>query len=92
VKRSKTARARKQSIQRVQSGVRLERSMLKVLKALAEYMDLSLAELLELIVLQSFEDAPGFSAGTVRRIQDLKRIYEMQYDLSRARMTVFTER
>src|SRR6266550_3930702 len=51
-------------IERMQTGVRMEKRMVKVLKALAEYLDMSLGELLEIIVLQSFEGAPGFSSGT----------------------------
>lgn len=88
-----TKRERKApGLSRVQTGVRLERRMLKVLKALAEYLDLSLGELLELIVLQSFDGSAGFSAGTLKRIADFKRIYEMDYNLAQARMTLFAAR
>ncbi len=76
---------------RVQTGVRLETRMLKVLKGLAEYMDLSLGELLEVIILQSFEGAPGFSKGTLRRIDDLKKVYGMDYGLRQASERVFTD-
>ena len=77
---------------RLQSGVRLERRMLKVLKALAEYLDVSLAELLELMVLQAFEGVPAFSKGTLRRIQQLKKIYEMDYTAEEVRVRLFTDR
>jgi len=76
----------------LQSGVRLERRMLKVLKALAEYLDVSLAELLELMVLQAFEGVPAFSKGTLRRIQQLKKIYEMDYTAEEVRVRLFTDR
>jgi hypothetical protein len=78
--------------ERIQSGVRLERRLLKVLKALAEYLDLSLSELIELIALQSFEGGPGFSKGTRRRIEELKRVYEMAYGLEDIQMRLFTDR
>ena len=63
--------------------------MLKVLKALAEYLDLTLAELVEMMVLQAFENEPGFSGGTLKRVEQLKRIYEMDYGLADVRMRLF---
>ena len=42
-------------VERVQTGVRMEKRMLKVLKALADSLDLSLGDLLEGIVLHAFE-------------------------------------
>ena len=63
-------------VERVQTGVRLEKRMVKVLKALAEYHDISLAELLEGIVLHALEgEATPFSAETLRAedIYDVKR-------------------
>jgi hypothetical protein len=62
-------------IQRVQTGVRLEKRILKVLKALAELKDLSLGDLLEGIVLHVFEGKTPFNAETLRQIAELKRIY-----------------
>jgi predicted enzyme related to lactoylglutathione lyase len=67
-------------VERVQSGVRIEKRMLKVLKALAEYFDLSLGDLLEGIVLHTFEGKCAFSADQLQRIQTLKEIYGMDYD------------
>ncbi len=43
------------TVERVQTGVRMERSLLKVLKGLAESLDLSVGDLLEGIVLHAFE-------------------------------------
>ncbi|MEX2125165.1 MAG: hypothetical protein WD795_14835 [Woeseia sp.] len=63
------------SIERAQTGVRLEKSLLKVLKGLAEYCDLSLGDLLEGIVLHSFEGKPPFSDETIATIRDLKKVY-----------------
>jgi hypothetical protein len=63
------------AIERVQTGVRLEKRLLKVLKGLAEYLDLSLGDLLEGVVLHAFDNQPPFSEATRARIDDLKRIY-----------------
>jgi len=87
----KDSKGRHVAAERVQTGVRMERRMVKVLKALAEYLDVSLGELLEIIVLQSFEGAPGFSGGTLRRIQEFKKIYGMEFTLAQARMALFVD-
>jgi hypothetical protein len=62
-------------IQRTQTGVRIESSLLKVLKGLAEYTSLSLGDLLEGIVLHSFEGKAPFSDETLRAIEKLKSVY-----------------
>jgi len=67
-------------VERVQTGVRLEKRMLKVLKALAEYHDLSLGDLLEGIVLHAFEGKSPFARESLRRITELKRIYHLDLD------------
>jgi hypothetical protein len=63
------------AIERVQTGVRLERRTLKVLKALAEYLDISLGDLLEGMVLHAFEGKAPFSAETVGQVKRLKEVY-----------------
>jgi len=63
------------SIERIQTGVRLEKSLLKVLKGLAEYCNLSLGDLIEGIVLHSFEGKPPFSSSTLQVIDQLKKVY-----------------
>ena len=68
------------AIERVQTGVRMERRLLKVLKALAEYRNMSLGDLLEGIVLHAFEGKAAFSAETQRKIAELKGIYELHLD------------
>ena len=55
------------TIERVQTGVRLEKRTLKVLKALAECLDLSLGDLLEGIVLHAFEGRAPFGEKDPRR-------------------------
>ena len=62
-------------VERVQTGVRIEKRLLKVLKALAEYRDLTLGDLVEGIVLHSFEGKAPFEKTTLKHIEDLKRIY-----------------
>jgi hypothetical protein len=62
-------------VTRTQTGVRLESSLLKVLKALAEYTDLSLGDLLEGIVLHAFEGKAPFSDQTLAVIGQLKDVY-----------------
>ena len=69
-------------IERVQTGVRVEKRLLKVLKALAEYHDMSLGDLLEGIVLHAFDGKTPFSAASVKRIQDLKKFYALDLDSS----------
>lgn len=63
------------TIDRVQTGVRLERRTLKVLKALAEYLDMSLGDLLEGMVLHAFEGRTPFNAETIGRVKRLKEVY-----------------
>ena len=63
------------TITRTQTGVRLETRLLKVLKALATELDLSLGDLLEGIVLHAFEGKAPFSAATLRKIRALREVY-----------------
>ncbi|HVT56917.1 MAG TPA: hypothetical protein VHR45_00830 [Thermoanaerobaculia bacterium] len=67
-------------VERVQTGVRMEKRLVKVLKALAELYDLSLGDLLEGIVLHAFEGQSPFSAESLQRIADLKRVYGLDLD------------
>ena len=62
-------------ITRTQTGVRLEGRLLKVLKALATELDLSLGDLLEGIVLHAFEGKAPFSAPTLKKIRALRAVY-----------------
>lgn len=71
-----------QVIERTQTGVRIEKHTLKVLKALAEYLELSLGDLLEGIVLHAFEGKAPFSSLTLEKIADLKRIYGLTLQAS----------
>jgi hypothetical protein len=62
-------------VKRTQTGVRLESRLLKVLKALATELDMSLGDLLEGIVLHSFEGQAPFSPATLKQIKALKGVY-----------------
>jgi hypothetical protein len=80
-------------IERVQTGVRMEKRLLKVLKALAEYYDMSLGDLLEGIVLHAFDGKTPFSSESLERIRDLKRFYDFDLDSSAShRLTETTRR
>jgi hypothetical protein len=71
------AKAPYQTVERVQTGIRLEKRLLKVLKALAEYKDMTLGDLIEGIALHALEGKTPFSDPTLAHIRDLKRIYEL---------------
>lgn len=62
-------------VERVQTGVRMEKRLLKVLKALAELKDLTLGDLLEGIVLHAFEGKAPFSQQTLKEIEQIRTIY-----------------
>ena len=69
-------------IERIQTGVRMEKRLLKVLKALAELYDLSLGDLLEGIVLHAFEGKAPFDEAARKRIAELEKIYGLDLDAS----------
>jgi hypothetical protein len=69
-------------VERVQTGVRLERRLLKVLKGLAELKDLTLGDLLEGIVLHAFEGKTPFAPETLKEIEQLKKIYGLNLKAS----------
>lgn len=66
-------------IQRVQTGVRIEKRLLKVLKTMAEYHDMSLGDLLEGIVLHAMDGKLPFSEESRKKIDQIKAIYGMDY-------------
>ena len=73
---------KKIKIERVQTGVRMEKRLLKILKAIAEYHEMSLGDLLEGIVLHAFEGKSPFLEDTQEKIEKLKEIYGVDYDAS----------
>ena len=62
-------------VERVQTGVRMEKRLLKVLKAFAEFHDLTLGDLLEGIVLHAFDGKTPFAENSRRQIKELKKFY-----------------
>ena len=62
-------------VQRVQTGMRLEKRVVKVLKAVAELHDLSLGDLVEGIALHAFEGKAPFGEATLERIARLREVY-----------------
>jgi hypothetical protein len=67
-------------VERVQTGVRLEKRLLKVMKALAEYHEISLGDLIEGIVLHAFDGKAPFGKASLARIAELKKIYHLDLD------------
>lgn len=70
------------TVERVQTGVRIEKRLLKVLKAFAEYHDLTLGDLLEGIVLHAFDGKAPFRQESLNQIKDLKKFYGLDLDAS----------
>ena len=68
----------KRRVERIQTGVRLEKGLVKVLKGTAEYLDLSLGDLIEGIVLHAFEGKAPFQEETLAKIEQLKDIYGLE--------------
>lgn len=68
------------TIERVQTGVRMEKRLLKVLRAFADYHDLTLGDLLEGIVLHAFDGKCPFSKASLQRIKELKKFYGLDLD------------
>ncbi|MBA3830828.1 MAG: hypothetical protein H0X34_02830 [Chthoniobacterales bacterium] len=62
-------------VERVQVGARMEKTLVKVLKALAEYLDLSLGDLLEGITLHALEGKAAFTPKTLGHVKRLRAIY-----------------
>jgi hypothetical protein len=69
-------------IERVQTGVRMEKRILKVLKGFAEFHDITLGDLLEGIVLHAFDGKIPFSPSSLARIRELKKFYGLDLDSS----------
>ena len=64
-------------VERVQTGLRIEKRLLKVLKGLAEHLDMSLADLIEGMALHAFEGRAPFSDETIGKIEQLKSVYDL---------------
>lgn len=75
-------------VERVQTGVRMEKRILKVLKAIAEYHEISLGDLLEGIVLHAFEGKQPFGPEGLGRVREFRRIYGLDLDASHSHRLV----
>jgi hypothetical protein len=69
-------------VERIQTGVRMEKRLVKVLKGLAEYHDMSLGDLIEGIVLHAFDNKTPFGRESLRKIGELKKVYHLDLDSS----------
>jgi len=69
-------------VERLKTGVSMEKRVLKVLKAFAEYRDLTLGDLLEGIVLHAFDGKCPFNKDSLKRIKELKKFYGLDLDSS----------
>ena len=65
-------------IERVQTGLRIEKRLLKVLKGLAEHLEMPVAELVEGVALHAFEGQAPFSESTLKKIAQLKIVYDLE--------------
>src|SRR5436309_1300890 len=65
-------------VERVQTGVRMEKRILKVLKAFAELKNITLGDLLEGMALHAFEGKAPFSSNSLKEIEELKKIYGLK--------------
>ena len=73
-----TKGTRPKRVERVQVGARMEKTLVKVLKGLAEYLDLSLGDLLEGVTLHALEGKAPFSKETLAQIERLKNVYGLK--------------
>jgi hypothetical protein len=69
-------------VERIQTGVRMEKRLVKVLKGLAEYHDMTLGDLIEGIVLHAFDGKAPFGRESLQKIADLRKIYGLDLDSS----------
>jgi len=76
-RKSTSIMVRRRTVERIQTGVRMEKRILLVLKALAGTLDMSVGDLLEGVVLHAFEGRAPFSAETRNKIAALKKVFDL---------------
>jgi hypothetical protein len=91
-KRDTTADDKRRTIERVQTGVRMEKRILLVLKAIAGAHDLTFGDLLEGIVLHAFEGKPAFGADSLAKIAALREVYELDLTAADSHLLVEAKR
>jgi hypothetical protein len=80
----------RRTVERVQTGVRIERRILSVLKALADVHQLTLGDLLEGIVLHAFEGKAPFDQKSLAKIQALKQVFGLDLGAADSHLLVET--
>lgn len=78
---SKKLKLGKLPVERIQTGIRLEKRLVKVLKGLAEHRDMTLGELIELIAMHALERQHAFASDSLALIKKVKDVYGMNYDV-----------
>jgi predicted DNA-binding ribbon-helix-helix protein len=91
-RRGTTADDRRRTVERVQTGVRMEKRMLLVLKALAGAHDLSFGDLLEGIVLHAFEGKAPFGADSLAKVAALREVYGLDLTAADSHLLVEARR
>ena len=76
--RARTLETRRRTVTRVQTGIRIEKKLLLVLRALAGTLDLSMGDLLEGILLHAFDGKAPFSRESLKKIKALKEVYGLE--------------
>ena len=84
-----TAKKRR-TVERVQTGVRMEKRLVQVLKAIASAHDLTFGDLLEGIVLHAFEGKAPFGPESLAKIAALRDVYKL--DLTAADSHLLVEK
>ncbi|KZN61822.1 hypothetical protein N473_21785 [Pseudoalteromonas luteoviolacea CPMOR-1] len=79
-------RIKQEKLERVQTGLRMEKRLVKVLKATAELYDMSLGEMIESIALHAFDGAPAFEEDAIKKISKFKEIYGLEYERHDSRL------
>ena len=85
---SNKTKKKQTTVTRTQTGVRIESRILKVLKALTEYHDISLGDLLEGICLHVFECKTPFSDESLKTIADIKKVYRLELTAANSHLLI----
>jgi hypothetical protein len=79
MKKKKAAKAAQtRQVERIQVGARMEKTLVKVLKGLAEYLDISFGDLLEGITLHALDGKAPFSKETLAQVERLRIVYRLE--------------
>lgn len=81
MQKKKTQNESKMAVERIQTGIRLEKRLVKVLKGLAEHQDMTLGEIIELITIHALEREHAFAADSIPLVKKIKDVYGMDYDI-----------